>query len=202
MAVSIHPTSTGRGNDDVALLHLAASVPADVATPSGVATWYPDIGETVTVFGYGGRCRLGNAGSVDPPGIKRSASWAYQVDNSDPTNPQRPQPIPLICEGDSGGPAVQGGLDEGGPVWGVASSSSGLSDWYGDVIYYRSLMEYIVTGRPEPKSRKNLVHLPHWELLVRSKLAILGSLQNLNSGVLLLGTDSGVTLRPDSALSR
>src|SRR5690242_18330440 len=55
MAVRRYPTPTGRGNDDVALLHLAASVPADVATPSGVATWYPDVGETVTLFGYGGR---------------------------------------------------------------------------------------------------------------------------------------------------
>jgi Trypsin len=149
-----HPTPTGRSNDDVALLHLAASVPDDVATPSGVASWYPDVGETVTVFGYGGRCRLGNVGTTDPSGVKRYASWTYQVDNTDSTNPQRNQPTGLICEGDSEGPAVEGGLDDGGPIWGVVSSSSSLWDWYGDVIYYRPLMDYIVTNTRNPSSAR------------------------------------------------
>jgi hypothetical protein len=170
-----HPTPTSRGNDDVALLHLAASVPGDVATPSGVASWYPDVGETVTVFGYGGRCRLGNVGTADPSGFKRYASWTYQVDNTDPTNPQRNQPTGLICEGDSGGPAVEGSLDDGGPIWGVVSSSSSLSDWYGDVIYYRPLMDYIVTNTPQPQFRKDLAHLRPWEIFVRSEPSILGS---------------------------
>jgi Trypsin len=173
--VPLHPTPTGRGYDDVALLHLAASVPADVATPSGVASWYPDVGETVTVLGYGGRCRLGKVGTADPSGFKRYASWTYQVDKWDPTNPQRNQPTALICDGDSGGPAVRGGLDDGGPIWGVASSSSSEWDWYGDVIYYRPLMDYIVTNTPQPQFRKDLVHLRPWELFVHSKPSILGS---------------------------
>jgi hypothetical protein len=77
--------------------------------------------------------------------------------DSQPANPQRPEPSALICEGDSGGPAVRGASDDSGSVCGVASTTTGGWDWYGDVIYYRSLMDYIATGRQQPEFRKNLV---------------------------------------------
>jgi hypothetical protein len=69
---------------------------------------------------------------------------------------------------------VQGGLDEDGPVWAVASSSVYQWDWYGDVIYYRPLMEYIITAAPQPEFRKELVRLWPWEIFAYSKLSILG----------------------------
>jgi Trypsin len=161
---AVQRSPTGRGNNDVALLRLAASVPADVATPSGLETWYFDPGETVTVFGYGeGRCHGIVHGTGE--GVKRYGTWTFQVNTWSKVNAQSFDPdtrLPLICAGDSGGPAVRGGPEEGGPVWGVASASSGGADTYGDVIAYRPLMEQIVTGTPEPPFRKERGNPNEW----------------------------------------
>jgi hypothetical protein len=158
-AVPRSATPSGRGNDDVALLQLTASVPPDVAKPSGVATWYIDPGVTVSLFGYGyGSCHTGGT-AIRDAGVKRVNTWTYQVNGG--KNAQRPDPAALICDGDSGGPGVLGGPYDGGAVWGVASSSSSV-DWYGDVVYFRPWLEQIVTGMPQPDYRKDRGRRSEW----------------------------------------
>jgi len=160
MDVPLSPTPSHRGSNDVALLRLETSVPPDVATPSGVATWYLDPGVTVTVFGYGyGRCH----GTIETGlGVRRHSSWTYQVNDLSPENTQYISPTGLICSGDSGGPAVLGRPEERGPIWGVASTSSSSFDTYGDVIYFRPLMERIVTGTPVPEFSKERGDPEEW----------------------------------------
>jgi hypothetical protein len=151
-------TGSDRGNDDVALVQLASSVPADVASPAGVAIWYIDPGTNVSLYGYGaGLCH-----GVYPQGegVKRVGSWVYQVNGGD--NAQRLDPSGIVCLGDSGGPAVIGLPGENGDIWGVASSTSSLWDWYGDVVSFRPWMEDIVRGTPAPAFHKDLCTTNWW----------------------------------------
>jgi hypothetical protein len=157
-AVPRPASGSGRGNNDVALVQLASSVPSDVANPAGVAAWYIDPGITVSLYGYGaGLCH-----GVWPSGegTKRVNSWTYQIHGGD--NPQQLDPSGIICGGDSGGPAVTGGPNDNGVIWGVASSTSSLWDWYGDVVYYRPWMDDIVRGTPQPVFRKPLCTNDWW----------------------------------------
>jgi Trypsin len=157
-AVPRSATPSERGNNDVALLQLTASVPPDIATPSGVATWYIDASATVSLFGYGdGLCHGTYARGA---GVKRVNTWTYQVNGG--KNSQRLDPTGIICDGDSGGPGVLGGPADGGAVWGVASSTSSSWDEYGDVVYFRPWMEQIVTGMPQPEYRKDRGNPSEW----------------------------------------
>lgn len=156
--VRIPAAPSGRGNTDVALVRLTASVPSDVATPAGVAIWYIDAGSWVSLYGYGHEACHG----VVPrgAGTKRVNSWTYQVNGGD--NAQRIMPTGLVCTGDSGGPAVLGGAGQNGDIWGVVSSTSSSWDWYGDVVYFRPQMEDIVRGAPLPPFQRPRGGMEWW----------------------------------------
>jgi len=157
-AVPIPAAGSGRGNTDVALVRLTASVPADVAVPAGVAIWYIDAGSRVSVYGYGYEACHGT--TPRGAGTKRVNSWTYQVVGG--SNAQRIMPTGLICTGDSGGPAVLGGPGENGVVWGVVSSSSSSWDTYGDVVWFRPWMEDIVRGAPLPPFQRPRGGMEWW----------------------------------------
>jgi hypothetical protein len=162
-AVFIPAAPSGRGNIDVALVRLTASVPSDVATPAGVVSFYPQAGVTASVFGYGYEFCHGVIGRG--AGTKRVGSWTYQVVGG--KNQQRVEPTGLVCTGDSGGPAVLGGPWENGLVWGVVSSSSSSWDTYGDFLYFRPWMDDIVRGAPSAPFQRPRGEIEWWLKLRR-----------------------------------
>jgi hypothetical protein len=121
------------GNNDLAVLMLsdAPSLPR-----AAIATSLPPAGSLVTAFGYGDYDVDGNS-----DGQKRFRSWGY---NLTPTGSSRgpyhqdPGSDPsVIGGGDSGGPAVFDGPEDGGAIWGVASYSSRSYDFWGNAVYFR-----------------------------------------------------------------
>jgi hypothetical protein len=106
---------------DVALLRLADAVPAELATPAGIADEDPGSFGTVTYF-FNPRssCRR-----VDPPGVRlvREVFWWRSL---------------WTCPGDSGGPIFAGALGDRGPVvrlvqgsYGVTLPAPGNGDMFG-----------------------------------------------------------------------
>jgi Trypsin len=152
-------TPSRRGNNDIALLKLGESVAPEVATAPGVATWYVDPDILVTVFGYGYERCHGTA-NLSGDGVKRYATWRYQVDDRSSEGTQRIEPTGFVCDGDSGGPAVLGEAFDGGGVWGVVSTSGSLWDTYGDVVWFRPQMEEIVSNTPQPEYTKGTSAYP------------------------------------------
>ena len=75
---------------DVAVLHLAETVPASIATPAGIAARQPANGEPLTLFGFGCTRRNTSNGS----GQKRKFNFAQG------------QGTARLCPGDSGGPVM------------------------------------------------------------------------------------------------
>jgi hypothetical protein len=104
------------GADDIALLGLAESVPADYSTPAPIASETPPLGTSLTVFGFG--CtQIG--GRSD--GRKRKATY------------EEGDQAAHLCPGDSGGPVFN---DETGAVARINSGywqRPGNPDIYGMV---------------------------------------------------------------------
>lgn len=92
------------GEDDLALVHLRAAVPAEVARPLAIALVAPSRGANVTMYGYGCTERPAplvpsQPGSVFTSGRaedKRKASFGWRDASFH------------ACPGDSGGPVVDG----------------------------------------------------------------------------------------------
>ncbi len=89
--------ATELGEDDLLLLHLSESVPADVATPAGMASSMPASGTAMSIYGYGCTRR-----GQDIDGNKRRFNYSEgsATDN--------------LCPGDSGGPVFD---DDGNIVY-------------------------------------------------------------------------------------
>jgi V8-like Glu-specific endopeptidase len=87
----VFSNSSGPNEDDIALLHLAGDVPADVATPTCMGTAHPAAGEGLSLFGYGCTRRNTSIGS----GVKRRFDFVQGRATSN------------LCPGDSGGPVMQ-----------------------------------------------------------------------------------------------
>ena len=104
----------GLGRNDISLLGLSESVPADLATPAPLARSIPAEGTSLTVYGYG--CtQIGRSGD----GRKRSATY------------QQGDRAQHLCPGDSGGPVFN---DETGAVLRINSGyqlDRGRTDIYG-----------------------------------------------------------------------
>ena len=98
------------GARDVTLLKLGEAVDASILQPTSLALTPPNVGEPVTIWGYG--CT--NQSSKRGGGTKRSVNVSYgRTDN--------------LCPGDSGGPATIGRT---GAIWGI-NSSYGSRDGFG-----------------------------------------------------------------------
>ena len=93
---------TNLGRRDMALLHLADAVSADVAQPAAIADRTAAHGEEVTLFGYGCSSRRSGRGG----GNKQKVVETWDGHTSH------------LCPGDSGGPGV---LGSDGPVFLVHS---------------------------------------------------------------------------------
>lgn len=79
--------STQLGPDDITLMRLTRSVPAEVATPAPIARVDPPRGSALTVFGYGCTAR-----GTHTDWLKRKATFRQGDDTTH------------LCPGDSGGP--------------------------------------------------------------------------------------------------
>ena len=111
---------------DIALLRLTTDVPATVARPAAIATAWPRLGSTVSVFGYGCVSRTPGADGHRPgAGLKRTRDYSWTLGLAtgwtDTTS---------SCPGDSGGPLLDGDRNA---VVGTASGYSGNDDFWGDV---------------------------------------------------------------------
>lgn len=102
-AVEVVVYSAASGPHDLALVRLESSVPADVATPTRLASARPADGERVTMWGYGCTSRpfvpdLGDGRVItagDPLFGKRKFAYDY------------PDTTRRGCPGDSGGPRTR-----------------------------------------------------------------------------------------------
>lgn len=102
----------GVGDDDVALLRLSTEVPADIATPAGIARTNPSSGTAVSIFGYGCQ-RRGTSGTW----AKQRLDVTWGPDSAN------------LCPGDSGGPTIA-------PDGTVLRVNSGYYlDWAGTDIF-------------------------------------------------------------------
>ncbi len=111
---------------DIALLRLTTDVLATVARPAAIATSWPRIGSTVSVFGYGCVSRTPGADGHRPgTGLKRTRDYFWTLGLAfgwtDTVS---------SCPGDSGGPLLDVDRDA---VVGTASGYSGNDDFWGDV---------------------------------------------------------------------
>jgi hypothetical protein len=102
---------------DVALIHLSAPVPASLARPATLSTRSPDRGERVTMFGVG--CT--NPSTGEGAGMKRYREFNYPESAN-------------LCPIDSGGPALLGGVNDDGAIWGVNSYE--WPDGWGSVAFF------------------------------------------------------------------
>src|SRR6185436_14280313 len=87
--------------------------------------WFHLAVATTFGFGYKDCVHLMN------DGVKRYKTWFYTPPDSHGGHNNN-----IICEGDSGGPGVEGFADERGAIWGVASKA--FTDKYGNVVAFRS----------------------------------------------------------------
>lgn len=111
---------------DIALLRLTTDVPASVARPVGIATSWPLIGSTVSVFGYGCVSRTPGADGHRPgTGLKRTRDYYWNLGLAIGWNSTTSS-----CPGDSGGPLLD---VERNAVVGTASGYGGNDDFWGDV---------------------------------------------------------------------
>lgn len=116
------------GEDDLALVHVAEAVPAEVAVPAKVAETRPARDADVVIFGYGCLEREGEAGSFE----KRSAGATYQDSRR-------------LCPGDSGGPVT---LGEDGAIVAINSGFYVRSgdDIFADPVRHRAALMAQVTA--------------------------------------------------------
>jgi hypothetical protein len=113
------------GGDDVALVRLAAHVPASIATPIPIATRWPSYGTRVELMGFG--CNTANGGAR---GIKRHTYATYSLRWDAPGG----WATRVLCGGDSGGALLAGNT-----VIGVLSGYQGdWTDLFGDPTAYRA----------------------------------------------------------------
>lgn len=113
-------------SDDVALIQLSEPVPSSIARPAPLVTDRPEVGDALTVWGYGCTQRI-----VQSTPIKRYRDFSEGISRSD-----------NLCPGDSGGPVTRG---RQGAVQYVnsafATTSDGISrDVYGDVMFFEDLI--------------------------------------------------------------
>lgn len=110
-------SNPGNFNQDVMLMHLAAT-PTGMS-PAQISTRWANIGEQVTLLGFG----PSNASCTAGPGKN------YLTFNLDSTN--------HVCVGDSGGPMFLGNLTANGALVAVTSSANTPKQSYGDVVMFR-----------------------------------------------------------------
>jgi hypothetical protein len=151
-AVPRSPTPIRRGNNDVALVQLAESVPPDVARPAGVMVYYPEDATPATVFGYGeNRCHGTRDRALVSSALERGLTGgphpSWTIRSQIPAGPDS-------LRGRLGRPGDSRPRQRRRRYWGVASSTSGFFDTYGDVIWFRPEIERIVLGRQPAPLRK------------------------------------------------
>jgi uncharacterized protein YceK len=132
------PDDSGRGNvfnGDVAVIHLAQAVPAEVASPRRLGQVRAEAGSEVTFVGM-------ERSGAPPNEVRRVRSWRF-----DPALTER-----IMLPGDSGGPLIGGTPGDLGPILGVgsgyATSPCGAmtpdSMVFGDVTRFRADIETAV----------------------------------------------------------
>jgi V8-like Glu-specific endopeptidase len=124
------------GPTDLGLVFLWDEVPASMATPAPIADARPNVGEWVTIFGYG--CNWTNTGLV---GWKQELAYGHSAWTT------------YNCPGDSGGPRFRVST---GQVWGVNSGFTCLDercdpnqntgDILGDPVAYRDSLYHYING--------------------------------------------------------
>ena len=125
----------GSGNDwrtyDLALLHLAAAVPAAIAEPAALASEWTLPGARVALFGYG--CTT--AGTHEGVGTKRTieSSWTFGQWLGFSTSH-------ALCQGDSGGPLLDVSTNA---VLGTNSGADG-KDRFSDVPKSRVAIDAMI----------------------------------------------------------
>lgn len=114
------------GLTDLAVLHLATSVPSTLATPAVIAGAPPASAQAVTAFGYGCTDRTTTPGA----GTKRYFTYSYG--NTTQT----------VCGGDSGGPVVLGNVNDNGAIWAAISgwNLGTNNDNLSNVRYFRNMV--------------------------------------------------------------
>jgi hypothetical protein len=111
---------------DIALLRLTTDVPSSVAVPAAIATSWPRIGSTISVFGYGCTSRTPGADGHRPgTGLKRTRDYYWTLGLAIGWNDTTSS-----CPGDSGGPLLD---VEHNAVVGTASGYGANDDFWGDV---------------------------------------------------------------------
>ena len=132
------PDGSGQGdalNGDVAVIHLAQAVPAEVASPRRLGRVRTEAGSEVTFVGM-------DRSGAPPYDVRRVRSWWF-----DPALTER-----IMLPGDSGGPLIGGSPGDLGPIIGVgsgyATSPCGAmtpdSMVFGDVTRFRADIETAV----------------------------------------------------------
>jgi hypothetical protein len=123
------PLARNAGPEDIALLRLAQSVPASVATPIPIATRWPSYGTWLKVVGFGCTNRDGSGVGA---GVKRTANLRYTPTWDLGFNSR------VSCPGDSGG-ALLGH----GPVLlgNISGWGRGGYDHFGDMVKYRAMLQ-------------------------------------------------------------
>ena len=142
-AVVSYGSPEAPASEDIALLRLTYSIPADLAQPAKLATAYPS-GGAATIFGYGCNDRSYQENNF-ASGYKQMRTIALGN-------------VKVVCPGDSGGPTMDAGGDVFRVTSGYATARFGgsigqtISDWipawvpfvgwktsdlFGDVVMYR-----------------------------------------------------------------
>ena len=121
---------------DILLLHLADSVPSEIARPATLATSWPAVGDSIAIYGFGCTDVATHTGT----GTKRKIELSWSAAAS-PGNPQTKN----LCPGDSGGPLLAVGRNA---VLGTNSGHSTAGDLFGDIPKNRLKIEAVLARWP------------------------------------------------------